>query len=145
MNEYPHAAPTDPASFYLDEANSVLDQFIAVFQCRALIDEGRRYMARSVGLLNLCMDATHNFGLQNWKLFCLGFLGVWWHNNGWHVTLLPLGFAIAPGESTEAAKAVCRRKDRAVGLVRRKSLVGEEGRIWPKSCGREETVCWHEL
>ena len=108
MGEYPRADTAAPRQFYLDDANSVLESFVAVIMCAALLEEGRRFMSRANGTLRLCMDATHNIGLQKWKLFCVGFLGVWWQDGCWRVTLLPLAFAIAPTECTEAAAAVLK-------------------------------------
>ena len=51
------------------------------------------FATRFPGLLRLGRDATHDLGLQKWKLFCLGLLGVHFSNAEWSVAFLPLGFA----------------------------------------------------
>jgi hypothetical protein len=90
-----------------DAGLSKLSRNFAVLRCRGLAAEGKKFMQRTRTPLNLVCDATHNFGVQKWKLLALGFVGVHWRNNEWTKTFMPLGFAIARTETAEAASALC--------------------------------------
>eukprot|EP00959_Pyramimonas_sp_CCMP1952_P116165 2428480-Pyramimonas_sp.AAC.2 len=46
----------------------------------------------------LCCDATHDKGLQQFKLISVGWLGVHYSHGQWDTTFIPIGFALSPQE-----------------------------------------------
>lgn len=93
-----------PGTLYFDEEHSALDDNVVILQCEELLSAAAEFAANSTGGLRLCCDATHDFGLQKWKLLGLGLLGVHYRKGSWHVTFLPMAFAISDEEKQIAAQ-----------------------------------------
>ena len=89
-----------------DTEHSNLDDHIIILQCNALLEAAAAFANRSDGPLRLCSNATHDIGLQRWKLISVGFLGVHYHHAAWHVTLVPLAYALAISENEAACSAL---------------------------------------
>ena len=83
-----------PGTLYFDEEHSALDDNVVILQCDELLSAAVEFSKKSPDGLRLCCDATHDFGLQKWKLLGLGLLGVHFRKGSWHVTFLPMAFAI---------------------------------------------------
>ena len=95
------------AIFTFDERHSNIDADVAVLACDALLLEGVKFASRTPHGLRLACDATHDMGLQKWKLIAMGFLGVRRTKAGaWNVSLLPLGFCISKEENAPAVQGL---------------------------------------
>ena len=117
-----------PWRMVADQAHSDLGNNVVVLCSQALLQDAVSFAARASGPLRLCCDATHDLGLQQWKLLSIGFLGV--HQatkrneegkdkkaegrkkkakvpeGEWSVTFVPLAFAAADEEKIGAATAL---------------------------------------
>eukprot|EP00959_Pyramimonas_sp_CCMP1952_P472354 9499894-Pyramimonas_sp.AAC.1 len=100
FNEW--APKPDDAEWKLvvDPTHSIRDAHILVLRCKYLTSlcagfaakQGENYKFR------LCCDATHDKGIQKFKLVSLGWLGVHFTDGEWSTTFVPLGFTFAPEE-----------------------------------------------
>ena len=62
--------------FYVDEKYSIPGAHILVLLSRSLLLRGVAFAAMTKGPLRVCCDATHDIGVQKFKMLALGFLGV---------------------------------------------------------------------
>ena len=98
------AGPSE--TLFFDPAYSNLAENIVILQSDFLLRAGLTFAKNSNTTIRLCADATHDFGLQGWKLISVGLLGTHFHRGAWHVTFMPLAFAIATSENEAACTAV---------------------------------------
>eukprot|EP00973_Karenia_brevis_P036345 5010883-Karenia_brevis.AAC.1 len=97
-----NAESASPGSLFFDAAHSNVADNIIILQADSLLEAAVAFASRSTQPLRLCADATHDFGLQGWKLVAVGLLGVQYRNLEWHVTFLPMGYAVSIQETREA-------------------------------------------
>jgi hypothetical protein len=120
--------------WYDPEVSDLTHNFAGPFS-DALLSEGMRFMNKvGSGSLRLCIDATHEFGRQKWKLIKAKFLGAHFGvGDRWHVTLIPFGFCLSLEENIPASEALPRgivkhMQDRhSVGLTNKVTHVHLDG------------------
>jgi hypothetical protein len=102
VQRYASTAASGFTDLRLDENTYDADGKRAGFYAECLRTAALEFAARTEGGLRLVADATHEFGLQNWKLLCIGFAGVHWERNEYRATLIPVAFVVSKEEDGPA-------------------------------------------
>ena len=99
-------ADDPPGTLFFDAESSDIPNHILIFHCRSLLQRAVQFSKTSGLPLRLCADATHDIGLQKWKLLAVGFLAAHFSRGAWRTTFVPMAYAIAIQENRDACQAL---------------------------------------